>query len=143
MLRTLGTPTADSWPQWSSLPDSSKITFAFEPGVDLGDLLEDTPQHTVDLIKGLLVYNSEKRVSAADCLRHPFFFTDPMPTHFSKLPLPPQQPLRFRKCDLDFQPIKFFTSHIFRRLHFCANNFICAVQHQPIFQKFTEFEMVF
>jgi len=96
VLRTLGTPTADSWPQWSSLPDSSKITFAFEPGVDLGDLLEDTPQHTVDLIKGLLVYNSEKRVSAADCLRHPFFFTDPMPTHFSKLPLPPQQPLRFR-----------------------------------------------
>jgi len=97
VLRTLGTPTVESWPQLESLPDYSKIKFPFEPGKDLAEILEDTPNFTVDLIKKLLIYDSEKRLSARDCLRHSFFHSDPMPAHYSELPLPSDCPRRFRK----------------------------------------------
>ena len=93
----LGTPTTENWPQLESLPDYSKIKFPFEAGTDLGDFLDDTPTQTVNLIKQLLIYDFHKRLSARDCLKHPFFFSDPLPTPISELPLPPENPRRFRK----------------------------------------------
>ena len=62
-----------------SLPDYSKIKFEHEPGQDLNEILEDAPEYSVELISNLLQYDSNARMSAIDCLAHPFFFSQPLP----------------------------------------------------------------
>ncbi|CDO73403.1 hypothetical protein BN946_scf185013.g37 [Trametes cinnabarina] len=81
VFKVHGTPTAETWPRFKSLPDAQKVTFVQVPSVDLRRLLpnlppeEFQPEHEdcVDLVSKLLVYPPESRLKAQDALSHPLF----------------------------------------------------------------------
>ncbi|KAF7210452.1 cyclin-dependent kinase 20 [Nothobranchius furzeri] len=88
VLRVLGTPTRDSWPEIAELPDYNKITFKENPAIPLEEIVPDTPPQAIDLLYRFLVYPSRQRCSAKQALLHPYFFTPPLPAHHSELPIP-------------------------------------------------------
>ncbi|TKS65231.1 Cyclin-dependent kinase 20 [Collichthys lucidus] len=88
VLRVLGTPTQDSWPEIVELPDYNKITFKENPAIPLEEIVPDTSPQAVDLLYKFLVYPSKQRCSARQALVHPFFFSSPLPAHHSELPIP-------------------------------------------------------
>ena len=127
VLRILGTPTEETWPQLPSLPDYKKIHFAettpqgtkthimtyilfiggptFALNIshsDMHEFLCDAPIDGVNLLKELLIYNSDKRLSAAECLRHEYFYNKPLPSHHSELPLPVTKDRKIRDEIADF-----------------------------------------
>ncbi|KAF6739838.1 Cyclin-dependent kinase 20 [Oryzias melastigma] len=88
VLRVLGTPTADSWPEMLELPDYNKITFKENPAIPLEEIVPDTPPQAIHLLYRFLVYPSNQRCSASEALLHPYFFSSPLPAHHSELPIP-------------------------------------------------------
>ncbi|GAB6026100.1 Cyclin-dependent kinase 20 [Chamberlinius hualienensis] len=86
VMRTLGTPSEDSWPGLATLPDYNKITFPEMKAIPIEDVVPDASQNAVDLLKDFLCYPPEKRISANDALLHPYFFTLPMPLSLKNLP---------------------------------------------------------
>nr|CAB3229415.1 cyclin-dependent kinase 20-like [Phallusia mammillata] len=88
VLRVLGTPTEESWPGMSQLPDYNKITFPENPAIPLEKIVPDATSEAVDLLKKFLLYSSHKRIAATDALIHPYFFMEPLPAHHSELPIP-------------------------------------------------------
>lgn len=66
MLHTLGTPTKDTWPDLTSLPDYNKITFTASPGLDWNEIVPDVDVYTLDLMKSLVQYNHKQRPSAKE-----------------------------------------------------------------------------
>ncbi|MED6281162.1 Cyclin-dependent kinase 20 [Characodon lateralis] len=88
VLRVLGTPTQDSWPEIVELPDYNKITFKENPAIPLEEIVPDTSSQAIDLLCKFLVYPSKQRCSARQALIHPYFFSSPLPVHRSELPVP-------------------------------------------------------
>uniref|UniRef100_A0A3Q3EUF7 Cyclin-dependent kinase 20 n=1 Tax=Labrus bergylta TaxID=56723 RepID=A0A3Q3EUF7_9LABR len=88
VLRVLGTPTQESWPEIVTLPDYNKITFKENPAIPLEEIVPDTSPQAVDLLYKFLVYPSKQRCSARQALLHPYFFSSPLPAHHSELPIP-------------------------------------------------------
>lgn len=72
IFRILGTPSEDSWPGVSSLPDY-KPTFPQWSAQDLGRIVSLLDAHGLDLLKRSLTYDSAKRISAKRSLQHPYF----------------------------------------------------------------------
>lgn len=69
VLHTLGTPTKDSWPDLTSLPDYNKITFTPHSGVNWKEIVPDVDVNTLDLIKSMVQYNHKARPTAQEvCL---------------------------------------------------------------------------
>lgn len=64
VLKYLGSPTSESWPELSSLPDYNKITFPYNKGTTWESIIQDAPPEAVDLIRQILIYNSSKRLTA-------------------------------------------------------------------------------
>ncbi|KAI4800500.1 hypothetical protein KUCAC02_009642 [Chaenocephalus aceratus] len=64
VLRVLGTPTQESWPEIVELPDYNKITFKENPAIPLEEIVPDTSPQAVDLLNKFLVYPSKQRCSA-------------------------------------------------------------------------------
>ncbi|RPD64656.1 kinase-like protein [Lentinus tigrinus ALCF2SS1-7] len=81
IFKVHGTPTEESWPGFKDLPDAQKVTFVQVPPVDLTKLLPNLPppeaepdrQGCLDLVRKLLVYPPEERLSAGEALKHQFF----------------------------------------------------------------------
>ncbi|XP_028307998.1 cyclin-dependent kinase 20-like isoform X2 [Gouania willdenowi] len=96
VLRVLGTPTEENWPDVTELPDYNKISFKENPAIPLEEIVPDSSPQAVDLLYKFLVYPSNQRCSARQALLHPFFFCVPLPAHHSELPLPQRggRPLR-------------------------------------------------
>ncbi|XP_071960531.1 cyclin-dependent kinase 20-like [Antedon mediterranea] len=88
VLRVLGTPTEETWPGMKDLPDYNKITFPENAPIPLEEIVPDASPEALDLLKRFLVYPSKQRISAAEGLIHPYFFTEPLPAHHSELPIP-------------------------------------------------------
>lgn len=88
VLRVLGTPTEQTWPGMSSLPDYNKITFPANKPIPLEEIVSDATEEALNLLNRFLVYTSTSRVAAHDALLHPYFFTTPLPAHHSELPIP-------------------------------------------------------
>lgn len=72
VLRTLGTPTAETWPGVTELPDYNKITFPVTQGVGWDQIFPDCLPEAIDLTKKFLVYNAESRLKAKQvwCMFH-------------------------------------------------------------------------
>lgn len=94
IFRLLGTPTEESWPAWNTLPNYQKITFK---QYNINKLREHFPAYSTkddivltdkgyDLLSKLLTCNPSKRISAAEALRHPWFYENPLPFQSQEMP---------------------------------------------------------
>ncbi|XP_066595252.1 cyclin-dependent kinase 20-like [Prorops nasuta] len=77
VLKHLGSPTAESWPELNALPDYNKITFPYHIGSTWEEILPDAEPEAIDLIRRTLLYDSSKRLSAVEALQHIYFYTNP------------------------------------------------------------------
>ncbi|TCD63501.1 hypothetical protein EIP91_005334 [Steccherinum ochraceum] len=86
-----GTPTAENWPDFTALPDGSKVSFQEVPPIDLKTILPNkllgshpvfTGSHSppaeasdspIDLMYRLLLYPPEHRLQAKNAMQHPWF----------------------------------------------------------------------
>lgn len=66
VLKYLGSPTVESWPELITLPDYNKITFPYNKGTTWENIVQDAELEAVDLIKQILIYNSSNRLSAKE-----------------------------------------------------------------------------
>ncbi|KAG6834460.1 hypothetical protein H0H93_009495, partial [Arthromyces matolae] len=81
IFKIRGTPTENTWPGFTLLPDSKGVEFTLVPPVPLAPLLpnlppiplEDNKGNVLDLIENLLAYPPENRLTAAKALEHPWF----------------------------------------------------------------------
>jgi len=72
IFRTRGTPTEDDWAGVSDLPDFN-LGFPQWKRRALPELLPDLGEAGIDMLEKLLVYDPAQRMTARQCLRHPFF----------------------------------------------------------------------
>ncbi|XP_076246975.1 cyclin-dependent kinase 20 [Calliopsis andreniformis] len=80
VLKYLGSPTPETWPELSTLPDFNKITFPYHKGITWEDIIEDAEDEAIDLISKILIYNSSNRLTANEALHHLYFHTKPYPS---------------------------------------------------------------
>ncbi|KAF3337939.1 cyclin-dependent kinase G-2-like isoform X2 [Carex littledalei] len=86
IFKTLGTPNENIWPGYKNLP-GSKVVFTKQPYNRLRDKFPATSfsgrptlsEAGFDLLNKLLTYDPERRISAEEALRHPWFSEVPLP----------------------------------------------------------------
>lgn len=84
IFRALGTPSEKEWPGLTSLPDY--VSFPFYPKQPLRQIFTAADSETLDLLSKMLTFDPLKRITAIECLNHPYFHKDPPPREPSKLP---------------------------------------------------------
>lgn len=72
IFRTVGTPTEETWPGVTSLPEFS-AAFPQWPGQSWSKLLPAGDPLLLDLLARLVVLDPAKRMTARDALDHPYF----------------------------------------------------------------------
>ncbi|XP_031846271.1 cyclin-dependent kinase 20 [Nomia melanderi] len=77
VLKYLGSPTPETWPELSTLPDYNKITFPYHKGITWENIIEDAQPEAIDLISKILIYDSSNRLTANEALCHVYFYTKP------------------------------------------------------------------
>ncbi|KAF8435763.1 kinase-like domain-containing protein [Boletus edulis BED1] len=99
IFKIRGTPNADTWPSFLTLPDANKVFFADVPATDLtirlpnlpptttsASLRTDTATHApcsdpvstpLDLLHRFLVYEPSRRLHLSESLDHPWFRAEP------------------------------------------------------------------
>ncbi|KAI3378653.1 hypothetical protein SNEBB_009511 [Seison nebaliae] len=88
VVTALGTPNETNWPECVNLPDYGKISFPPTNGISMKNLIPDANELAINLLEKFIIYQSDRRISANDALNHSFFFNDPLPSHYSDLPIP-------------------------------------------------------
>ncbi|CAB0031957.1 unnamed protein product [Trichogramma brassicae] len=86
IFQTLGTPTEETWPGLSQLPDY--IAFKSFPAIPLKDIFTAAGDDLLDLLANLLNINPLERCTCDEALQMPYFSNNPPPTVKSKLPVP-------------------------------------------------------
>nr|CAH8827370.1 unnamed protein product [Trichobilharzia regenti] len=87
VVRVLGTPSEDVWPEIKELPDYNKISFNVCETIPFEDVLPNAPIEAIDLVRKFLVYPPHQRITVSDAIKHPYFTTDPLPAQHSELPV--------------------------------------------------------
>eukprot|EP00054_Salpingoeca_dolichothecata_P017291 m.103258 g.103258 ORF g.103258 m.103258 type:complete len:295 (-) comp22395_c0_seq1:31-915(-) len=72
IFRVLGTPTDDTWPGVSELPDYKPIFPKWERQ-NLADLIPGADEVAIDLLSSMLQYEPSKRISAKMAMQHQYF----------------------------------------------------------------------
>ncbi|KAF8197097.1 kinase-like domain-containing protein [Pholiota molesta] len=72
IFRILGTPSEESWPGVSQLPDY-KPTFPQWSRQDVARIVSTLDEAGIDMLKRTLTFDSAKRISAKRALEHPYF----------------------------------------------------------------------
>ena len=85
IFSVLGTPTDETWPDVSKLPNYPD-DLPIYPKQDLTKILGITDPNLADLLKQMLEINPSKRISAMKALQHPYFAD--IPTKLISLCLP-------------------------------------------------------
>ncbi|XP_030372737.1 cyclin-dependent kinase 20 [Scaptodrosophila lebanonensis] len=74
IIRTLGSPRLNEWPDLTSLPDYNKIGFPNSVGINWENLFPScTHAVEINLVSNLVVYNPKNRLSAAEAAQHDYF----------------------------------------------------------------------
>ncbi|KAM6297494.1 cyclin-dependent kinase 3 [Aegotheles albertisi] len=76
IFRTLGTPTEETWPGVTQLPDY-KEGFPQWARKEMKDIVPNLDQDGRDLLMQLLLYDPSKRISAKAALSHRYFWRTP------------------------------------------------------------------
>ena len=71
-FRLLGTPTDETWPGVTTLPDYKADTFPQWPCKDFSEVFCNAGDDGVDFMRKTLVYQPTARMSAKRALEHPF-----------------------------------------------------------------------
>eukprot|EP01017_Pseudomicrothorax_dubius_P005865 TRINITY_DN11586_c0_g1_i4.p1 TRINITY_DN11586_c0_g1~~TRINITY_DN11586_c0_g1_i4.p1 ORF type:complete len:147 (+),score=32.63 TRINITY_DN11586_c0_g1_i4:196-636(+) len=115
IFRSLGTPTDEAWPRWRDLKFSRNVQFKKYVGSKLHERFPrpaawntefNLSEQGMDLLKAMLTYNPEKRITATEALKHPWFKEAPLPQEQELMPtFPPlnEVPRDMRK---QIKPIK-------------------------------------
>lgn len=72
IFRTLSTPTEETWPGVSTLPDY-KTSFPSWRTNTLSSVVKQLDSHGIDLLQSMLMYDPALRISARNALTHPYF----------------------------------------------------------------------
>ncbi|CAL1676837.1 unnamed protein product [Lasius platythorax] len=80
VLKYLGSPTSESWPELTSLPDYNKISFPYHKSTTWESIIQDAQPEAIDLIRQILIYNSSRRLTAEQALCHKYFYCKPYPS---------------------------------------------------------------
>ncbi|ORZ14532.1 protein serine/threonine kinase [Absidia repens] len=72
IFKVLGTPTDETWPKVSQVPEYKRDFEIFAP-ISLESILPKLDPLGIDLLKKLLEYPPEKRITASNALQHPYF----------------------------------------------------------------------
>jgi cyclin-dependent kinase len=73
IFEILGTPDVKKVPMYEKLPGWKEEKWEVFPPKNLKEIVPNLDDNGIDLLKKLLEYDPEKRISAADALEHPFF----------------------------------------------------------------------
>ncbi|XP_067931963.1 cyclin-dependent kinase 14-like isoform X2 [Watersipora subatra] len=99
IFRVLGTPTNSDWPQVESLPNYKAATMQRFSSRSLVSIVPRLAaiKHTADLASKIIQLNPEKRIGAAEAMKHAYFADLPEAVHLLK----PNQPVvGVRGCEL-------------------------------------------
>uniref|UniRef100_A0A8C8C5C7 Cyclin-dependent kinase 7 n=2 Tax=Salmoninae TaxID=504568 RepID=A0A8C8C5C7_ONCTS len=86
IFEALGTPTDDTWPGMSSLPDY--VSFKLFPGTPLEHIFSAAGDDLLELLQGLFTFNPSTRLTATQALKMRYFSNRPGPTPGHQLPRP-------------------------------------------------------
>ena len=73
IYRVLGTPSEEEYPGLKALEDYDPATIPQYPAKEWSEICPQADETGLDLLSRMLVYNPDKRISAIEALRHPFF----------------------------------------------------------------------
>lgn len=111
----LGTPTDETWPGLTSLPDY--IQFKSNPGTPLRDIFTAASDDLLDLMTSLVTVCPLKRCDSTGALKSSYFTSKPAPSNGDSLPLPaniaaakkeqerPPGKLKRKNGDVDSNPL--------------------------------------
>ncbi|WWC57663.1 uncharacterized protein I303_100196 [Kwoniella dejecticola CBS 10117] len=89
IFQLLGRPNDELWPNYSSLPLVQKINPIGPMFSTLRQKFKHLSYEGHNLLSSLLAYDPERRISAEDGVKHPYFTENPLPKHpdlFSSFP---------------------------------------------------------
>ncbi|XAO22536.1 hypothetical protein I312_101308 [Cryptococcus bacillisporus CA1280] len=89
IFQLLGRPNDESWPGYSSLPLVQKINPIGPMFSTLRQKFKHLTYEGHNLLSSLLCYDPERRITAEEALKHPYFSEHPLPKHpdlFSSFP---------------------------------------------------------
>uniref|UniRef100_A0A672M9W5 Cyclin-dependent kinase 7 n=1 Tax=Sinocyclocheilus grahami TaxID=75366 RepID=A0A672M9W5_SINGR len=86
IFEALGTPTEETWPGMSSLPDY--VSFKPFPGTPLEHIFSAAGDDLLELLNGLFTFNPCTRTTASQALKIRYFSNRPGPTPGPQLPRP-------------------------------------------------------
>jgi cell division cycle 2-like protein len=88
----LGTPNEESWPGFSQLPHVRRFKFVNYPISKLKDEFRALmTEQGFDLLRKMLIYDPEERITAEEALNHAYFREDPAPKPPSEFPTWPSR----------------------------------------------------
>lgn len=73
IFKLLGPPTANSWPEYSTLPLAKTITLPSPQPPQFRQKFQYMTAAGIDLLKALLTYDPDRRITAEEALLHPYF----------------------------------------------------------------------
>uniref|UniRef100_A0A8C5DCF2 Cyclin-dependent kinase 7 n=1 Tax=Gouania willdenowi TaxID=441366 RepID=A0A8C5DCF2_GOUWI len=86
IFEALGTPTEETWPGMSNLPDY--VCFKQFPGTPLEHIFSAAGDDLLELLEGLFTFNPSTRTTATQALKSSYFSNRPAPTPGPQLPRP-------------------------------------------------------
>ncbi|KAK6355429.1 hypothetical protein TWF696_004526 [Orbilia brochopaga] len=72
IFQSLGTPNLETWPEAKNLPDFSKVVFNEFPARPWEELIPNASPVAVDLVRKMVTYSQQRRLSAEQILVHPY-----------------------------------------------------------------------
>lgn len=86
IFQAMGTPTEESWPGHSKLPDY--VQFRSYPATPLEDIFTAAAPDLIDLMSSMLNLDPMRRCKCSEGLKMPYFSNNPAPTPGPNLPMP-------------------------------------------------------
>lgn len=91
IFKLLGTPNEKIWPGYEKLMSTKSFTFGNYKYNNIRSRFPYLTENGLDLMSKLLTYDPEKRITAEEALKHPYFKESPLPKDPSMFPTFPSK----------------------------------------------------